>query len=193
MKENNFQPAEHSLEFNQVINHEGKVYLALELMVSKMIRPEDVLRPQISVDMIVKAYQVRLDRCMERMQWAIVNNRIVAIDGCDDSSHIYYESSEKVSDAAFKVEISSYSLVAAKMMKDAIAKLKTCVKSYVDRNWICENLSVLQIQQLIKAFEEILTAAPEVRARLVGNEDLLRVLNYLHECYCVVLWNNNMK
>lgn len=194
MKENNFQPTEHSLEFNQVINHDGKVYLALELMISKTIKPEDIYYQHLSVDMLITAYQTRLDRCMERLQWAIANNRIVAIEACD-SSHIYYESSKKVSAACFKTEISSYSLIAAKMMKDAITKLKTCVKSYVGGNWIRENLDTLQIQQLIKAFEEILTASPEVRNQLVGDEDILRILNYLHECY-VVSWEQqatNMK
>lgn len=187
---NNIQSSKNGFEFNQVINHEGKVYLALELMVSKTIEPADILRKSLSVDMLIKAYQTRLDRCMERLQWAIGNNRIVSIKGCDNS-HIYYESSKDVADACFKVQLSSYSLRAADMMKEAITKLKACVKSYVDGGWISDNLTSLQIQQLIKAFEEISLACPEVRENIVGHNNILDILDYLHECY-VVSWQKEI-
>lgn len=199
MKANNFQPAEH-LEFNQVINHEGKLYLALELMVSKTISPESILHPLLNKDALIKAYQVRLDRCTERLQWAIAHNRIVAIEGAD-SSHVYYESSEKVAEACFKVQIGSYSLIAAQAMKDAIVELQQTSRSLISGEWMKEHLTSLQIQQLIKAFEELLTADREVLQQIMGTTlgtgpayaEIRDYLDWLHEAYVISMEPNHMK
>lgn len=191
MKENNFQ----NLEFDQVIEHEGKLYLSMELTVSKTISPKEIWRRCVDKEVLMEAFAIRLERCMERLQWAIVNNRIVKIEGAD-TSHIYYDSSREIRSEAFSVEVSSYSIIAAQAMKEAIAKLKSQAKHYIDGMWVKEYLTSLQIQQLIKAFEELLIAEdPAILDRIHGlsKYEMLDYLNWLHEAYVVSMEPNHMK
>lgn len=161
----------------EVVEIDGKLYIATAITASQVLSQNDVRSMQIDPRSLALALKFRLSACMKRLQYAVENNAVVELDYCD-SSAVYYRKGDG--------SIGRYSLNAANSMKSAVKKLEAMMKinSTVDGLWLVENLSTLEIQQAIKAVEEVAEEYGK-ESRNVLEFDTRDLLDALHEALAV--------